>query len=92
MISAYDYIHETQQNVRALQAQVAALTAAGASGGTAKGNAGGSADAKNGGKPAVPFNDNIQGIKVAAATDPTQLKSGWTLRYSTESGQFEFGP
>jgi len=87
MTTAYDFIHE-------LRSQVATLTAAQTVSGaaeTAKGSAGGSQDSKGGGKPAVPFNDNIGGIKVKAPTDSSTLQNGFTIRYSTESGQFEFG-
>jgi hypothetical protein len=90
MISAYDYIHETQQNVRALQAQVAALTAAGASGGTAKGNAGGSQDSKGGGKPAANgFTDNLQGLKIKAVTDSSSLQNGMSLKWNSTTAQWE---
>jgi len=38
-----------------------------------------------------PFTGDIQGVKVAAPTDPTALQNGYTLRYNSKSGQFEFG-
>ena len=48
-------------------------------------------------KPAVAtasrkaFNDNIGGIKVKSPTDPSTLKNGYTIRYNSKTGQFEFG-
>lgn len=33
----------------------------------------------------------IAGINVKAPTDSSSLKNGYTIRYNSESGQFEFG-
>ncbi len=75
-------------NLYTLRDQVQAMSAAGkASGGD--GGAGGAKDASASGAKA--FNDNIQGLKVKAATDPSTLKDGYTLRWNAKSAQFEFG-
>jgi predicted nucleic acid-binding Zn-ribbon protein len=37
------------------------------------------------------FTQELQGIQVKAVTDPSSLKSGYTIRYNAKTGQFEFG-
>lgn len=37
------------------------------------------------------FTGDIQGIRVKAVTDPSSLQNGFTIRYNSASGQFEFG-
>jgi hypothetical protein len=38
-----------------------------------------------------PFTTDIAGIKVNATTDPLSLQNGWTVRYNSATGQFDFG-
>jgi uncharacterized protein YlxW (UPF0749 family) len=40
-------------------------------------------------KPA--FTGDIQGIKVKAVTDPSSLQNGYTIRFNSKTGEFEFG-
>ena len=49
-------------------------------------------DFKASGKPAKSqFTGDIQGIKVKAVTDPSSLQNGFTLRFNSKTGEFEFG-
>ena len=41
--------------------------------------------------PALPYSDNVLGIKVKATTDPPSLQNGQTIRYNSATGAFEFG-
>jgi hypothetical protein len=86
--TAFDYLHQNQQTIRDLQAQVATLSGAAE---TAKGgSAGGSQDSKGGGKPAANgFTDNLQGLKIKAVTDSSSLQNGMSLKWNSTTAQWE---
>lgn len=50
------------------------------------------ADAGNAAGGAIPNHaTGILGINIKAATDSSSLQNGYTLRYNSSTGQFEFG-
>jgi hypothetical protein len=42
-------------------------------------------------QPRKAFTQEIQGIQVKAVTDPSSLQNGYTIRFNSATGQFEFG-
>jgi hypothetical protein len=77
-------------NLYALRSQVQELQGAGKSVAGAVQNSGEGSPDGEGGK--IPNHaTGILGININAATDSSTLKNGYTLRYNSKTGEFEFG-
>lgn len=80
-----DNIYQLRDENRANSAAIAATAASG--GGSAPGQGGSSSSSI----PESAMATGIHGIRIQPATDPSTLKTGYTLRYNAKTSQFEFG-
>lgn len=83
-----DNIYQLRDQQHAGQKDAAGASAAAAGGG---GAAGSGAGASKSSVPDSAMATGIHGIRIQAATDPTSLKTGDTIRYNSATSQFEFG-
>lgn len=87
-----DQQYQGQEQQSDIKSSLKAVSDTVASGGSGSGNSGaGGAPASESAIPDSAKATGIHGIRINAPTDPATLQNGFTIRYSTESGQFEFG-
>jgi hypothetical protein len=84
--TAFDFIYEQRNEVQALSAKINAMSGAAGSTGAAGSNGSGSGAGSNASK----VSDNILGLKIKGATDPSALQHGSMTTWNSSTGQFEF--